>query len=113
MLRGFGGTMHRMNSALTILTSVVVSAVVASVFSLFGQAVERRARRREIIFQRAFDLAQDTRGFLMQLTDKTGMTTYILDPVRYAEIYHSLLSSLFDTGKLPDGWKERIKAMMP
>ncbi len=61
-----------MNAAVTILTSVVVSAVVASIFNLVGQAAERRARRKELIFLKAIELAKANREFIVMVADKTG-----------------------------------------
>ena len=101
-----------MNSAATILTSVVVSAVVASIFNLFAQATERRARRKELIFLKALELAKANREFVMAIAEKTGKGAELADYVVYAEGYYWLLTELHDKGALPDGWQQRSKDMM-
>jgi len=98
-----------MNPATTILTSVVVSAVVASIFNLFGQAAERRARKKELLFQKTFELAQANREFLLEVSKTTGKTTSIADYVEYAVMYYWLLEALYHKGKLPEGWQEKTK----
>jgi hypothetical protein len=100
-----------MNASVTILTSVVVSAVVASIFNLLGQAAERRARRKELIFMNAVELAKANREFIAMVADKTGQRASISDYVVYAEMYYFLLKELHDKGSLPAGWKEKTKEM--
>ncbi len=101
-----------MNSAATILTSVVVSAVVASVFNIFGQAIERRSRNRELIFMKAVELALANREFIAMVADKTNCNATISDPVVYAEMYYSLLKELHDKGRLPSGRRESTAKIM-
>ncbi len=105
-------TIPTMSTALTILTSGFVSAVVASIFTWFGQAAERRARHKELIFVKALELAKANREFLVMFADKTGQKASIADPVVYAEMYHWLLTELHDKGSLPAGWREKTKEMM-
>ena len=47
------------------------------------------------------------------VAEKTGQRTIISDFVVYAEMYHWLLEALYDDGKLPDGWRDKSKNMMP
>lgn len=101
-----------MSASVTILTSVVVSAVVASIFNLFGQWAERRSRRRETLFLKAVELAKVNREFLAMVADETGQTAKIADVVVYAEMYHWLLEALYDKGSLPAGWRNKTKEMM-
>jgi len=101
-----------MNAAVTILTSVVVSAVVASIFNLFGQAAERRARLKELIFMESLELAKANREFLVMFADKTGQKANIADFVVYAEMYHWLLNELHDKGSLPADWRQKTKEKM-
>jgi len=101
-----------MNAAVTVLTSVVVSAVVASIFNLFGQAAERRSRRKELIFLKALELAKANREFMVMVADKTGQKAKIADYVVYAEMYYLLLHDLYDKGSLPEDWQQTTKKMM-
>ena len=92
-----------------VLTSAVVSAVVTSILTLFGQYFERRARERELLFTRCVELAQTKMEFLMKVAERTGATAILADYAVYAEMYYWLLSSLHEKGKLPDGWREESK----
>jgi len=96
-----------MNLMAVILTSALASAVVASFFNLIGQAVERRARRRELVFMKSLELAKANREFVAMVADKTGQTARIHDYVVYAEMYFWLLTELHDHGTLPEDWRER------
>jgi len=92
-----------------VLTSAVVSAVVTSILTLFGQYFERRARERELLFTKCVELAQKKTEFLMKVAADTGATATLADYVVYAEMYYWLLSSLHENGKLPNGWREESK----
>lgn len=61
-----------MNTTVTILTSAVVAAAVASVFNLIGQIAERRARRKELILTKALELAKERREFILAVAEKSG-----------------------------------------
>jgi hypothetical protein len=87
----------------------VVSAVVTSILTMFGQYFERRARERELLFTKCVALAQAKTEFLMKVAADTGATATLADYVVYAEMYYWLLSSLHQNGKLPDGWREESK----
>ncbi len=92
-----------------VLTSAVVSAVVTSILTMFGQYFERRAKEKELLFTKCVQLAQTKVEFLMKVAEKTGLTATLADYVVYAEMYYWLLSSLHQNGKLPDGWREESK----
>jgi hypothetical protein len=105
--------MHAMNPTIvTILTSAVVSSVVASFFNYVAQRAERHTRRKELIFEKAFELAKANRDFLVKFAESTGRTANISDYVVYAEMYHWLLEALYDNGKLPKDWRDKSKEMM-
>ncbi len=92
-----------------VLTSAVVSAVVTSILTMFGQYFERRAKKKELLFTKCVQLAQTKVEFLMKVAGNTGATATLADYVVYAEMYYWLLSSLHQNGKLPDGWREESK----
>src|SRR6266700_6051486 len=92
-----------------VLTSAVVSAVVTSILTMFGQYFERRTKEKELLFTKCVQLAQTKVEFLMKVAEKTGLTGTLADYVVYAEMYYWLLSSLHQNGKLPDGWREESK----
>jgi hypothetical protein len=98
-----------MSLTVTILTSAVISALIASILNLVGQQVERRARRRELIFTKSVELARENREFIAKAAKETGQAARIHDYVVYAEMYYWLLTGLHDEGKLPKNWRQEIK----
>jgi hypothetical protein len=98
-----------MSLTTTILTSAVVSAVIASLLNLFGQLIERRARRRELIFTKSVELAKENREFIAKAAKETGQEATVHDYVVYAEMYYWLLKELHDRGRLPENWRQQIK----
>ena len=98
-----------MNLAVTILTSALVSALVTGAFALLAQSIERKARRKEMLFLRSLELAKANREFIAMAADKTGQTARISDYVVYAEMYYWLLTALNDNGRLPEDWRNQIK----
>jgi hypothetical protein len=92
-----------------VLTSAVVSAVVTSILTMFGQYFERRAKEKELLFTKCVQLAQTKVEFLMKVAENTRATATLADYGVYAEMYYWLLSSLHQNGKLPDGWREESK----
>jgi hypothetical protein len=97
------------NLAATILTSAVISAVIASAFGLIGQAIDRRARRRELLFVKSVELARENREFIMKVAKDLGAGARIHDYAVYAEMYFWLLTELHDKGHLPANWRQEIK----
>lgn len=85
-----------------ILASAGVAAVVSSSATLLGQALERRARRRELLLTKAIELARDRRQQAMALAAKAGGTAILQDNIVSAETYYQWLTSLFESGRLPD-----------
>jgi hypothetical protein len=98
-----------MSAISIVLTSAVVSAVVTSIMTLFGQYFERRARERELLFTKCVELAEKKTQFLMKVAADTGATAILADYAVYAEMYYWLLSSLHENRKLPEGWREESK----
>ena len=98
-----------MNLTATILTSALISAVVASLLNLLGQRIERRARRRELIFLKSVELAKENRDFIMKAARDLNKDARIHDYVVYAEMYYWLLTELHNRGRLPENWRQEIK----
>lgn len=98
-----------MNLTVTILTSAVISATIASIFAIIGQAIERKARRKELLFVKSVELAKENREFIAMVAKETGQGACIHDYVVYAEMYCWLLTKLFDEGHLPQNWRGEIK----
>src|SRR5437660_6070872 len=96
-----------MSATSIVLTSAVVSAVVTSILTMFGQYFERRARERELLFTKCVELSQKKTEFLMKVAADCGATATLADYVVYAEMYYWLLDSLHKNGKL--GWRIESK----
>jgi hypothetical protein len=94
----------------TLLTSVVVASLVASfvggLITTFTVILERRARRKELIFTKDLELAKVKLEFLMEYAKHTRKQTFVTDPAAYAEWYYGLLVKLHEDGKLPPNWGE-------
>lgn len=92
-----------------VLTSAVVSALVTSAITLFGQHFERNARTRELLFTKSVELAKAKTEWLTAYAKDAQKPVYIAEYGRYAEMYYWLLSELHDHGKLPKNWKEHSR----
>jgi hypothetical protein len=105
------------NFTALILTSVVVaavvSAVITSMFALMGQFLERRARRKELIFAKSMELAKANREFIAVVAEKTGQMATLHDYAVYAEMYYWLIAELHDNGRLPVNWRKEIAQKFP
>lgn len=85
----------------TILTSVGVSVLVSALMTLLGQHLERRARREELILQKAIDMAVQRREFVMEAIKLTQKNATFTDDIFSVEIYVRWLGSLLNHGNLP------------
>jgi hypothetical protein len=84
-----------------VLTSAGIAALVSGLFSIISQALERRARRDEMIFSKALDMAVQHTEMLMRVAEKSGVGVKLYDNVIKAETYYKWLRSLFEKGELP------------
>lgn len=97
----------------SVLTSAMTAALVASIFNLLAQALERKARRHDLIFTKSVELAKMKTDFLVTFARDTGAVPGIHDYVAYAEQYYWLLSRLHDEGRLPRNWRDEIAEKFP
>lgn len=80
----------------------ITSAMVTMVGQLLGQALDRRARRRELLFSKAIDLARWKNERTLEVAQRKGSGPYqIDDEVFLARVFLEDLETLFATGKLP------------
>jgi hypothetical protein len=84
-----------------VLTSAAVAAVVSAAATIVGQMFERRARRRELLFEKAFQLASVLRDEALRASG-SGRKVQVQDDIVTAETYYKWLQVLWDTGALPD-----------
>jgi hypothetical protein len=89
------------NAWLIVLTSSAVGVLASSVVSLFGQHLERRARRDELILAKACEMAVHRTEIAVQVAKNTGGGLSLRDDVINAETYYRWLKKLLATGKLP------------
>ena len=93
-----------------LLASVVIAAVIASfiagLFGIITVVLDRRARRKELIFTKALELAKLHRDGLVEHFKTTGKSRFTADVVEYAEWYYDLLKALHKTGHLPKNWED-------
>jgi len=100
---------YKVNITSIVLTSAVVSALVTSAITFFGQYVERKARAKELLFTKCVELAKAKTEWLTAYAKDTHKPVHIAEYVCYAEMYYWLLSELHDHGKLPKNWKEHSR----
>jgi hypothetical protein len=86
---------------LIVLTSAAVASLVSGVITLVGQTLERRSRRRELLFTKAIEMSAARVEFIKELALKTGGSAALQDPVMLAEKYFRWLTHLLDKGELP------------
>lgn len=85
----------------TIFASAATGALVSSLVAIFGQMLERKARRRELLLTKAIELAQAKTKVAREVAQESGQNLKLQDDILSAEIYHHWLTHLLDTVKLP------------
>ncbi len=98
----------------TVLTSAGVAAVVTAGMQLLNGHLERRARhaeqvteretrRRQVLLEKALEIALERIRFGYQVAKENRQRTEIYDQVVMAEVYYKWLAHLFEHGELPPG----------
>jgi hypothetical protein len=90
-----------LNTWLTILTSAAVAVLVSGAITLLGQYLERRARRGELLFTKALEMAIRKNEVTIRALELSGGRATLQDEVISAETYLRWLKELLKTGKLP------------
>ena len=86
----------------TLVASAGIGAVVASLVNVVGQTLDRRARREDLLWTKALEMAHLRGEFILQIAKDTGRRTRFYDPVIIAETYHRWLTHLVKHGRLPN-----------
>jgi hypothetical protein len=97
----------------TIITSAAVGALVSAAVTLIGAALERRARRKELLLTKAIDLATDRTRTYIELAEKSGRPVGLIDNIFLAEDYYQELSLLLEKGKLSEGMRAKKPYQSP
>jgi hypothetical protein len=91
------------NLTALILSSAAIGALVSSVITIIGQYFDRSAKKKELLFNKAVELAQSHVELLKTLA-KTGTRAVKISPyIVYTRVHHRQLKSLYDDGKLSPG----------
>lgn len=99
-----------LNTWLNVLTSAAVAVLVSQAMTLLGQYLDRRARREELLFTKALEMAIRKNEVMIKTVELSGSRAVLQDEVISAEIYLRWLKELLCTGKLPldaDRFKEK------
>jgi len=92
-----------MNQTFTIvLGSAAIGAIVSTTITLIGQAFERHARAKELLFTKAIEMANANVALLQDFAKHTNQQVDVRPIVVYARWHYHQLSSLFSKGKLTD-----------
>ncbi len=94
---------------LTVVTSAAVGTIVATAMSMFSQSLERRSRKRELLMQKAIELAIERARFTFDVAKASGVKASLSDPAITTETYFQWLLHLWDNGKLPEMAKMRAE----
>jgi len=83
-----------------ILGSAAIGALVSSVITFAGQALERKGRRKELLLSKAIDLAELQVASVQEIGRATGGTVSLYPYITYVRWYHRELQSLLKREKL-------------
>lgn len=95
-----------------ILGSAAVGALTSSIISLIGQAVERRARKRELILSKSIELAELHVSLLKDAASATGGVVDIQPYIFYTRWHHRELEQLLDKSKLSSALEAQYRDEM-
>jgi hypothetical protein len=98
-------------------TSAVIAAAVAGVFSVVSQVLgqltsqhmAQKARRSELLFKEAIEMAKERRRVCTELAKDTNSTLTLIDDVDQTAAYYKLLEAIFDNGRLPEEHEAKVK----
>lgn len=109
-MQGAQQAAQALNPLVLVLTSAGIAAFVTSVITLFGQWLERRSRRRELLLAKAIDLASMKTELAIRTADKSGAQVELIDAVYLAEKYYRYMNTLLDSGSLPADAHEKLRS---
>ena len=90
-----------MANLIAVMQVVGTSALTSLLFGFINSCLDRRARRKELLFTRAFQLAKDRTELIKEVASKTGGEAKLRDNVFLAKEYYKWLEHFYDSGDLP------------
>ena len=87
----------------TIITSAVTAAIVSGVSILINGWLDRRFRKKDLLFNLAFRIAKERQDLIKEIAKDTNRPAIIEDTMFYAETYYKWIDNLYENGKLPEG----------
>ena len=85
----------------TIVTSAAIGGVVGSAITFFGQILERKSRRKELLLAKSVELAIDRARFVNEVAKDENAEADIGDPAINCATYFRWLNYLLEKGELP------------
>lgn len=83
-----------------IFSSAAIGALISSIINEVGKSRERQARRKELLFTKAIEMAQER---FRTLLDAYKQQEALIPPqILMVPVCHYLLSEIMDKGKLDD-----------
>ena len=92
-----------------ILPSAIIGAIVSGFISFLLAYLDRRTRKKELIFSFAWKAAEHRTNLIDKISTETGKTVYLQDTVFLAGKYYSYLEDLYEKGKLPDEFVKKCQ----
>lgn len=90
-----------MDTLLIVFASAGTAALVAGLMTIFGQYLERRARRQDLLLAKAVQIAAIRIDVLMKTADRNQQSASIPDLTYLTEKYYQALEHLMVKGRLP------------
>lgn len=96
-------------AALSALISAAVAGLVTGGITLWGQFLERRSRTRELLLNKAVELAMEHRKSLLENSKSQNVMIALVPDIFNAEHYYQWLLHLLEKGSLPAQVKEKFE----
>ncbi len=93
-----------------VLGSAAIGALVSSIITLVGQAVERKARQRELLLAKSIELAELHTNLIKAAVEMSGRNANMYPHIVHTRWFYKELEGLLRTGKLTPGMEENYQS---
>jgi hypothetical protein len=107
-----GGTYTVSEITPLILGSAAIGALVSSIITLIGQAIERQARKRELLLSKSIDLAVLQLNLYKETALVNNQSVDLQPVLFYARWNHRELGKLHSTSKLSPAFEAQYQKEM-